>query len=439
MNLPQARTLPQWVDYIQTLHVREIDLSLERVAAVYARLYPAGVDATIISVAGTNGKGSTAELLNAMYRAAGYKVGKYTSPHLVNFNERFVIDGTQVSDQQLVGAFARVEQARAEIRLTFFEFGTLVAIDLFARNKVAVAVMEVGLGGRLDAVNIFDSALSIVTNVSIDHTAWLGNTIDDIAVEKIGIARPGGACVIGMREPPQALLNVAHERGIELLQNGRDFHVLQDSTESTKDWSYRGPTWHTEALPLPYMQAGHQLDNAATAIAAIEYLRARLPVSEAQVRSGLSAAVNPARCEIVQHQPFIIVDVAHNVASVAALAEFLATLKVKGRIFAVCGMLMDKEVGPALREIAPQVDAWYFASITSSNRGASAAYIEQQLEQYAPGFGSEQPAKRASSRLFTTASLAFVAAQQQLKNDDCLVVFGSFFIVGDILAQISSD
>ena len=217
------RSLDQWVDYIQTLHHREIELSLERVREVYLRMYPEGLPFTIISIAGTNGKGSTAELLSSIYCQAGYRVGKFTSPHLVNFNERFNLNGLPIANTPLLAAFERVEALRGEIPITFFEYGTLLAIELFASNNVDIAIMEVGLGGRLDSVNILDADVSIVTGISIDHTSWLGDTIEKIAYEKVGIARSGQPLVLGLAQPPETMLSHAIQIGAKISKVDTDF------------------------------------------------------------------------------------------------------------------------------------------------------------------------------------------------------------------------
>ena len=217
MSINSQRSVEQWVEYIQTLHFREIELGLDRVNEVYQRLIPQGIGFTVISIAGTNGKGSTAELLSSIYKAAGYTVGKFTSPHLIEYGERYCINGVNASKQQLLAAFERIENARGEIPLTFFEFGTLMAIEIFYAAKVGIAVMEVGMGGRLDAVNILDADVAVITSISIDHTAWLGNTIDEIAPEKMGIARAGRPCVMGLSKLSPKIKAEANEIGLSLI------------------------------------------------------------------------------------------------------------------------------------------------------------------------------------------------------------------------------
>ena len=421
------QTVQNWVDYIQTLHARSIDLSLERVSKVYQTLYPQGVPYAVISIAGTNGKGSTAELLASIYKAAGYCVGKYTSPHLVSFSERFLINKRPISEADLLAAFERIEFARGNVPLTFFEFGTLLAIDYFARETVDIAVMEVGLGGRLDAVNILRPDITVITNVAMDHTAWLGDSLAAIAREKFGITRAGIPCVIGMHNPPKSMLELAKDKSVPLLRVGRDFSAMVNSKSNT--WDYQNPSLQLQNLPLPFSQAGHQINNAAAALTVIDALENEFAVNRQQIRQGLAGAYNPARCEIVQHDPAVIIDVAHNEASVAALVEFVKTLSPrfpKARIIAVCGMLKDKEIAAALGHIAPCTDQWYLASI-DDERGSTAAEIAAILNSL------DQPLDAESVHLYEHASAAFDQAVNSANKRDIIVVFGSFFICGDII------
>lgn len=418
------KTIDEWVDYIQTLHRREIDLGLERVARVYQRLYPNGVDYRIISIAGTNGKGSTAELINSIYTSAGYQVGKFTSPHIVYFNERYTINGLPVADQQLVAAFEQIESTRGDIPLTFFEFGALLAVVLFQKLSVDVAIMEVGLGGRLDAVNILDADVSIVTNVSIDHTDWLGDTVEEIALEKIAIARPDKPCLIGMSIPPGSLLDYCQQNDIDLLIYQHDFtSKLMD--DQCWDWS---DTQHQLIkLPLPYGQGDCQLINASLAIKAVRLLLALLPVNDEAFYQGLQKATLNGRCQLLQLDPTIVLDVSHNSASVARLAEFVQSLNIKGRLIAVCGMLQDKEIAASLQHLIDIVDEWHVGTI-SHERGASS----MKLNRYLQGLAQSNELQ-VSSYQYAQITDAFAIAKNKLNSDDCLIVFGSFFVVSDII------
>lgn len=422
-----ARNLQEWVDYIQTLHFREIELSLERVRAVYQRLYPDGVNFKIITLAGTNGKGSTAAMLSSIYRAAGYHVGKFTSPHLVDFTERYELSGGDVGEEFLLESFTRVEQARAEIPITFFEFGALLAIDLFARAEVDVAVMEVGLGGRLDAINILDADVSIITSISIDHTAWLGNTLEEIAFEKVGIARADRPCVVGIAEPANSIRQHCAKIGARLthLNQGFSYQPAVDG----QTWEWRSGEYRLTELPLPFAQSGVQLSNASTALQGVLELQAELPVAEPAIKQGLAQARVLARCQILSDDPKIILDVAHNESSVQRLADFVARQNPSGRIVAVLGMLFDKEIGASLGHFADLVDEWNFASI-AGERGASAKHVEGELLKAAARM------KSSDTKRFDNVVAAFDSVFAELKSGDLLVVFGSFYIAGDILRHV---
>ncbi len=418
----KMKSLPEWIDYIQTLHARSIDLSLERVRQVYQLLYPEGVSSTVITIAGTNGKGSTAEMLASIYSGAGYSVGKYTSPHLVRFNERYEINRQAVVDSKLLASFERIESVRGEIGLTFFEFGTLIAIDLFVQAELDIFIMEVGLGGRLDAVNILDADVAVVTNISKDHTAWLGEDVNDIALEKIGIARPKRPLVVASAEPPETLLPRAKEIGAHVWQRNQEFQVQEGGQTDTWHWFTENTNYRD--LPLPFDQSGHQIDNAAGALMAIECLQQRHAVSATDLAVGLGAARLPGRCQIVQESPLVIVDVSHNQASLERLADFVES-KIQqhsGTCYAVCGMLGDKDIHASLAHMFRLVDTWFLASI-HNERGASAAQIDALLPS------------NASSQCFEKVEAAYDVAMAQLTINDCLVVFGSFHIVGDIIAH----
>ena len=422
------RTLDQWVDYIQTLHFREIDLGLDRVNQVYQRLLPDGVDFTVISIAGTNGKGSTAELLSSIFTASGYTTAKFTSPHLIDYRERFSIGGKFVSEQQLLAAFERVESVRGEIPLTYFEFGTLMAIELFATANVDIACMEVGLGGRLDAVNILDADISIITSISIDHTAWLGNTIDEIAPEKMGIARRGRPCIVGLPELSNKMQLTVDEIGMQLEQINEEF-CYQYTTGDTS-WNYRSDSLTLTELPLPFSQSGAQLSNASLALRAIELLAKQFPVSPNSLRQGIGDAQLFGRCQIIDTQPYVILDVAHNESSVALLAQFLDSLNAR-RYIAVCGMLKDKEISKSLACLSDKIDQWHLATI-NSERGATAQQLQEILQQ-------ELFLAPDKTHCYENVTQAYINARQSTSEHDVLVVFGSFFIAGDILALLGDD
>jgi len=423
----QERSVDEWVDYIQTLHHREIELGLDRVREVYKRLYPDGLSCKIISVAGTNGKGSTAELLSSTYHVAGYKVGKFTSPHLMNFTERYVINGRPVDEPALLAALEKIESVRGNIAITFFEFGTLLAIELFAKADVDIAIMEVGLGGRLDAVNILDADISIITSISLDHISWLGDTVEKIGFEKAGIAREGKPCLVGIEQPPLSIIDHCAQIRSPLMAIEHDFSYQHYGHD--KRWAWAGAHTRLDDLPLPYGQTGVQLSNAALSLMAVRLLDNVLPVSEQSVRRGLECAELLARCQVLSQQPLIVLDVAHNEASTHRLTSFLQRQEIIGKTIAVCGMLKDKEVAKSLANLKPLVDKWHFASI-DNERGCSSQQLANEFQTLKPA------ANRDNIVLYSGIEQAFVDARKQLTAHDCLVVFGSFFVAGDILSLV---
>ncbi len=439
------QSVNDWVDYIQTLHAREIDLDLGRTREVYQRMFPTGIPAQVITVAGTNGKGSTAELVSSIYRTAGYHVGKYTSPHLLKFNERIQINGVDVDDAALLTAFTAVEAARGTTPLTYFEFGTLVAIYLFTTSSVDLMVLEVGLGGRLDAVNILDCDLAIITSISIDHTAWLGNTVEQIAREKAGVVRANRPVVIGETRHDAALLEACSERGAVCYQLFRDFGFVQNEAKSIDSiepvqqtfdsWSWQSGDTQLLDLPLPFHQAGVQLNNAACVLQALTLLQAVLPVSDQAVNQGIEAARITGRCQIVAKRPWVVLDVAHNEDSVATLNRFVQSLTVQGRVHAVCSMLKDKEIAASLAQIANTVDVWHVASI-ETERGTTAAHIAGLVSSLCPQM---EGCAAVPVLQYVDSVSAFNAALQMADDLDCVVVFGSFYVVTDILATLQAQ
>ena len=438
------KTVAQWMDYIQTLHKREIELGLDRVATVYRRLYPQGLACKVISVAGTNGKGSTTELISSIYHQAGYKVGKFTSPHLIDFGERYCINGVNATDDALLNAFDKIEAARGDVPITFFEYGALLAIELFSAANVDVAVMEVGLGGRLDAINILDADIAIITSISIDHTAWLGDTVEVIAREKAGIARSGKPCVVGIADTPKSIISHCDEISAELHVIDRHFNYQAGQSDST--WSWKSEAFSVDALPLPFNQRGVQLSNASLAIQAIQLLSNSLPVNANGIREGIRSAKLLARCQVLSQDPLIVLDVAHNESSVERLTEFVSNYALnkqsdknvkefEGKTLAVCGMLQDKEIAKSLEVLSPLIDHWHFATI-DNERGASADYLKKQLESVAGDFSN---INHKTINCYPRIQDAYEVAIDELSAGDRLIVFGSFFVAGDILKILAND
>ncbi len=376
----------------------------------------------VITIGGTNGKGSTVTLCDAILRAAGYRVGAYTSPHLVRYNERVRVDGKTATDAELCAAFERIEAQRGEIRLTYFEYGTLAALDIFRRHGVDIAVLEVGMGGRLDAVNAVDPDAAVVTSIGIDHTTWLGPDRESIGREKAGIFRSGRPAICGDPDPPANLIEAAQRIGAVLYRYGREFEAR--ATES--GWSFHCGERVAAGLPFPLLRGEYQLRNAACALTALTALAKRFPVTHAQLREGLLSAFVPGRFQVLPGLPTVVLDVAHNVQAAEALAGNLRRQPAAGRTRAVFGMLIDKPIAEVARAVAAHVDDWYVASLPTA-RGATAAQVAQALAQAGVA---------GTVRQFPHVVTAYEAARTAAAPVDRIVVFGSFYTVGDILAHL---
>jgi dihydrofolate synthase/folylpolyglutamate synthase len=406
---------------METLHPREIELGLARVEEVRDRLGLAQPAFAVITVSGTNGKGSTVAMLEHVLHAAGYRVGAYTSPHLIDYNERVRIATEAVTDAELCAAFERVEAARLETPLTYFEFGTLAAIDHFRQRNVEIAILEVGLGGRLDAVNAWDADVSIVSSVGIDHTEWLGPDRESIGREKAGIYRPQRCAICGDPDPPHSLIEYAEQIDARFLCVDRDF----DFERMPDSWTWRALDKKHYGLPYPAMRGDYQLYNAACMIMALSCLVGRFPVKMADIRSGLLNAVLPGRFQTLPGRPIRVLDVAHNVQAVKALARNLTAQVVPGQTIAVCGMLHDKPIVEAVRILAPLVSRWHVAGLPGA-RGASTEDMRIALEEAGVGEGAG---------LHEDIEQAYVAALAEASENDRIVVFGSFHTVSAILRQ----
>ncbi|MEN9330413.1 MAG: Tetrahydrofolylpolyglutamate synthase, partial [Pseudomonadota bacterium] len=363
--------LDDWLAHCERLHPVAIDMGLARVQEVAERL-ALKFDAPVITVAGTNGKGSTCAMLEAILLEAGYRTGVYTSPHLVNFEERCRVAGEIVAPEALVPHFERVAQARGEVSLTYFEFTTLAILSLLADQPLDAVILEVGLGGRLDAVNIIDPDCAIVTSVDLDHMAFLGNDRETIGREKAGIFRTGRPAIVSDPVPPQSVLDRALEIGADLWRMGHDFNYAGDKQQ----WSWSGRGRRYSGLAYPALRGANQLMNASGALAALESLRSRIPVTAQAVRNGLAMVSLPGRFQIVPGQPALVLDVAHNAHAVAVLAENLDAMGYYPCTHLVLGAMADKDVAPMLSRIAPLADAWYFTD-QPTPRAAPAENLKQ--------------------------------------------------------------
>ena len=424
--MPGARPadLEGWLAYLETLHPKAIALGLERVRDVLARMGIA-LRCPVITVAGTNGKGSTTAMLEAMLRCAGYRTGRYLSPHLASYNERVAIAGVPVDDATLVRAFHAVEDARVAADpptpLTYFEFGTLAAFAVFANAGLDVAVLEVGLGGRLDAVNVIDADVAVLTSVDLDHVDYLGPTREDIGREKAHVFRAGRPAVCGEPDPPAAVVDHARAIGATLCRIGVDYRATAEGSQ----WRYDGPGGARFGLPVPALRGAYQLGNAATAIAALAFLRDVLPVPASAIRDGLVRVELPGRFQVLPGRPAVVLDVAHNPHAARALADALGAMGFHPRTIAVFGMLADKDVDGVIAAIAARVDRWHVATLPGP-RGATAQALVERLR----AAGVAAPAIRG----FADVAAAYGAAVEDATEADRIVVFGSFLTVAAAMA-----
>jgi dihydrofolate synthase/folylpolyglutamate synthase len=417
-------SLDEWLARLERLHPSTIDLGLDRVRRAKDALGLAP-EFPLIVVGGTNGKGSTCAFLEAILSAAGYKTGLYTSPHLLRYNERVRIAGQQTSDAELVAAFEKVEAARGDISLTYFEFGTLGAMQQFVDASVDVVILEVGLGGRLDAVNVFDAEVAVVTSIDLDHMEYLGDSREQIGFEKAGIYRTGRPAICADPNPPISLLRHAQDIGADLRCVERDF----SATRAEGQWTYRGAETNWPALPLPTMTGSYQLRNAAAALAALGAVRKRLPVSEAAIRQGLLAVQVPGRFQRIAQAPEVILDVAHNPEAARALAATLREQPVNGRTLAVVGMLADKDSAGVFAALHGTVDAWW-ACTPDSPRALDAVSLAAVLREHA---GSAPISVQADVKR------ALAEARSAAREGDRILVFGSFYTVAAVLDHAATQ
>ena len=413
-------TLAEWLAYLETLHPKAIALGLDRVQSVASRL-AATPTCPVVTVGGTNGKGSTCALLEQMLRADGYRVAMYSSPHLLRYNERVRIAGAEASDAALSEAFAAVEAARRDTPLTYFEFGTLGALWLFARASLDALILEVGLGGRLDAVNVVDADVAIVTTIAIDHVDYLGSTREAIGREKAGIFRAGRPAICADRDPPATLVAHAGAIGARLQRIGRDYGY----TAHDAQWDYWGPGGARHSLPHPALRGDVQLANAATALCATDALVDRLPLSMGAVRAALVGIELPGRFQVLPGRPVTVLDVAHNAQAARALAHNLGAMGFHPRTIAVFGIMADKDVDAVIAALLPRVDRWMVATLPAP-RGSTAAALAGRLG--AAGVASD------AVRAYVDPAAAYRAAREEATEADRIIVFGSFLTVAAVMA-----
>jgi dihydrofolate synthase / folylpolyglutamate synthase len=419
--MSRPTTLAEWLAYLETLHPKAIALGLDRVRAVYARL-AIGPECPVLIVGGTNGKGSTATFIERMLDAGGYRAGLYTSPHLLAYNERVRIAGTLASDAELCTAFEAVEEVRGDTPLTYFEFGTLAALWLFARARLDAWVLEVGLGGRLDAVNVVDPDVAIVTTIAVDHTDYLGPTREDIGREKAGIFRGDRIAICADRDPPASLVAHARAIGASLLTLGTDFGYAVEGAQ----WRYNGPGGARYGLPYPALRGSYQLANAAAALTALDALHDRLPIGMGAVRHALVGIELPGRFQVLPGRPVTVLDVAHNPQAARAFADNLGAMGFHPRTLAVFGIMADKDIDAVIAALRPRVDHWLIATLPPP-RGARASRLADRLAH--AGVAGE------GIDTFDVVSHAYARARELATEADRIIVFGSFLTVAAALQQ----
>ena len=412
-------TVDEWLEWQQTVHPLNIDFKLERILSVYKKLNISKVANKIITVAGTNGKGSTVSFLESILRTKKYKVGTFTSPHILRYNERIKINGIEIDDKSLLDTFELIDDIRGNTTLTYFEFATLSAFYLFSKAQLDVAVLEVGLGGRLDATNIVDSDISIITSIGIDHTEFLGNTIDSIALEKAGVMRPFKKCIYAQSNPPAALLKYAKNKSVNLLIHNNDY-VLKKNSHS---WSLKSKNMSIINIPNLKMIGDYQYNYAAASILALETILPESLVNHNHIKQALSETEISGRFQYISKNPDIIVDVAHNEDAAKSLAENIKKIG-KSKINVVLGVLADKDVYSIVEPFSSIVDHWYIGTI-NSERGMNSDEIKYRINSIYKN--------KLSISTYTSVTSAFELAKSEQTNDKLLLVYGSFYTVAEAL------
>ena len=414
-------SLQGWLGWQEGLHPLTIDLGLERVDQVFSALNPNHIKPITITVAGTNGKGSCIAYLEAIYKTQGYRVGSYTSPHILKYNERIKIDGQPVSDKLICEAFERIESVRGDISLSYFEFGTLAALDIFWRSGLDIQLLEVGLGGRLDAVNIVDPDIALISSIGIDHVYWLGDTREAIGREKAGIFRAQTPAIVSDQQPPDSLLQIAADRNALLSCIGKDFGYKKEA--SGWDWFYGDHS--IRQLPEPGLKGEHQYRNASAVILAIDLLAENLPVNESSIRLGLKNVQLAGRFQLITGEIPVLLDVGHNPEAVKTLVDYLNETFPDRRIHAIFSMMKDKDIAGVLNIMKPVIHNWFFAPLTNP-RAATEALMRN--------FFADNSVTAVSFG-YSGFAEAFNAAKNQAQPGDLLLVFGSFFLVSDCLNE----
>lgn len=417
-----SECLEDWLDYLEALHPSAIDMGLDRVAQVRDAM-AINPSFAIVTIAGTNGKGSVCAMLSSILKAAGYRVGTYTSPHLLHYNERVMLDMVPVSDDALVASFRVVEAARDKTSLSYFEYGTLAALHLFSQSAVDVAVLEVGLGGRLDAVNAFDPDVAAVVSIGLDHQNYLGDTREAIAVEKAGVFRSGKPAFCADPHPPQSLLDYAAEIGADLRLIGRNFGY-QKQNENRQWMAWSEGCLHRHALPFPSLRGDYQLVNASLVLGILDALQVRLPVALGDIKRGLVDVEWPARFQVLPGRPSVVLDVGHNPHAAQVLRANLDQMGFFPMTYAVIGMMADKDIAGVVGLLADRIDAWHVAApqLARSADPEALAHIIRSIQG------------DSSVTIYPSVALAWQGASKQANESDRILVFGSFYTVAEVMA-----
>ena len=416
-----SRSLDGWLEYISAQHPAGIALGLERVGEVLKRMALPTPRVTL-TVGGTNGKGSTCAMLERILLESGYRVGLYTSPHIERYNERVRVQGEAVADEVLVRSFEKVEAARGTTPLTYFEYGTLGAFAIFAESHLDAVILEVGLGGRLDAVNLIDADGAIVVSVDLDHQSYLGDTREKIGFEKAGIFRAGRPAIFGDKNPPASLVDHAKAIGADLQVLGKDYGFEQRE----RQWDFIGKRGAKRALPVPALRGHWQLKNASAALAALDEVAGKLPISLGEVKMGLTLVNLPGRLQVMPGRPQIVLDVAHNPHAARSLADGLLDMGFTKKTTAVFAMLGDKDIGGVIDALKGRIDQWFVTTV-ANDRAAPAERLAQELA--ARGLAGV-------TRTFATVEAALAEARRESGPDDRILVFGTFNAVADALRTL---
>ncbi len=448
MNMERLQFgMEKWLQHIQTQHWRTIDLTLQRVSQVWHQLGGRCANFTIV-VAGTNGKGSSVSMLDGVFRHSGKRTGSYTSPHLVRFNERIKINGMEATDADICQAFVRIEETRDGIPLTYFEFGTLAALLVFEQYNVDIAILEVGMGGRLDAVNIVHNDLVLMTSIDVDHEQWLGSDRESIAAEKAGVIERGGIVVCSDPNMPDSVLTIAKQQNATLIGAGRDYSVeVISNVAATHQAGETSVCWKSNHADIPQdwrcihplvppFSGNHQITNLGGVVAALALSSGKTAVSTADLNTGLGKAGLSARCQVLAKRsddcPEVIVDVAHNRASASELAGFLAERRCTGKTYAVIGVLADKTLEQIVEPVMGHIDYWFLASLTGE-RGQTSTQLADKLRRLV---NDVKPPKQAKWEARENPVAAYLAAIDRANAADRVVIFGSFYTVGDIIGYL---